>query len=63
MQNAMPSFRSWRELIGNLTEGSEWKDRVCNPSPPNATPEQGKRHTLRSSKCGIDTREVWHCGR
>lgn len=44
-QNAMPSFRSWRELIGNLTEGNEWKDRVCNPSSPNATPEQGKCHT------------------
>lgn len=31
-------------------------------SGANATPERDKLHTSRSSKCGIGTHEVWHCG-
>ncbi len=40
-----------------------WAGQMPHLNRVNATPEQGKRHTSRSSKCGIDTREVWHCGR
>lgn len=31
-QNAMPPFRPWRELIDNLAQDSEWKNRVCMTS-------------------------------
>lgn len=31
-QNTMPPFRPWRELIANLAQDSEWKDRVCMTS-------------------------------
>lgn len=66
-QNAMPPFRFWQELTDTLTEGSEWKNKVCNPSlqmphlsGANAIPERGKCHTWTSVKCGIGPAQMWH---